>query len=133
MRWRASWPASGRQLAVDRLVDGERSQWNVIADTPDGDLGRDAGPVPRAAAAGAMAAIDTVLLAALKDGMLGNDVVEVEDTDQVGQLLDVDDTAGAIGHAIIVAADGDETVVADTALELEIRTGLAPRVWAASW
>src|SRR5260221_14342586 len=107
MRWRASWPASGRQLAADRLVDGERSQWNMIADTPDGDLGRDAGPVPRAAAAGAMAAIDTILLAALEDGMLGNDIAEVEDTDQIGQLLDLDDTAGAIGPPSIVAAHGD--------------------------
>ena len=51
--------------------------------------------------------------------MLGDDVAEVEDADQVGQLLDLDDTAGAIGHAVVVAADGDEAIVADAALELE--------------
>ena len=51
--------------------------------------------------------------------MLGNDVAQVEDADQVWQLLDLDHTAGAIGYAVVVAADGDEAVVADAALQLE--------------
>src|SRR5258708_36490309 len=80
----------------------------MIAGAPDGDLGRDARPVPRAVAAGAVAAIDAILLAAIEDGMLGNGVAEIEDTDQAGQLLDLDDTAGAIGHAVIVAAEQPE-------------------------
>jgi hypothetical protein len=88
----------------------------MIADAPDGDLVHDTGPVPRAVAAGAVAAIDAILFAALEDGMLGNDVAEVEDADPVGQLLDLHDAAGAIGHAVIVTADGDEAVMADTAL-----------------
>ena len=51
--------------------------------------------------------------------MLCNDIAQVEDADQVGQLLDLDHTAGAIGYAVIVAPDGDEAVVADAALQLE--------------
>ena len=57
--------------------------------------------------------------AALEDRVLGNDVAEVEDADPVGQLLDLDDPAGAIRHAVVIAADGDEAIVADAALELE--------------
>ena len=76
------------------------------------------GPLLRGAA-GAVAAIDAILLAAFEDRMFGDDGAEIEDTDQIGQLLDLDDAAGAIGHAVIVAADGDEAVVADAALELE--------------
>ena len=33
----ASWPASGRQMAADRLVDSQRSQRNMIANPPDRD------------------------------------------------------------------------------------------------
>lgn len=35
-------------------------------------------------------------LAAFKDGMLGNDIAEVENADQVGQLVDLDAPAGAM-------------------------------------
>ena len=63
--------------------------------------------------------IDAILPAAFENRMLGNNIAEVEDADQIWQLLDLDDTAGAIGHAVVVAADGDEAVVADAALELE--------------
>ncbi len=51
--------------------------------------------------------------------MLGNDIAEVEDTDQIWQLLDLDHTAGAIGYAVVVAPDGDEAIGADAALQLE--------------
>src|SRR5437899_23595 len=51
--------------------------------------------------------------------MFGDDSAEIKDTNQIGQLLNLDNAAGAIGHAIIVATDGDEAVVADAALELE--------------
>lgn len=44
-----------------------------------------------------MTAIDAILPAAFEDRMLGNDIAQVEDADQVGQLLDFDHTAGAIG------------------------------------
>jgi hypothetical protein len=48
-----------------------------------------------------------------------------ENTDEVWQLLDHDHTAGAIGYAVIAAADGDEAVVADAAFKLE--HGIRPR------
>ena len=66
-----------------------------------------------------MAAIDAVLLATFENGMLGHDSAKVQDADQVGQLLDFDDTPGAIGHAVVVAADRDEAVVADAPFEFE--------------
>ena len=71
------------------------------------------------AAAGAVAAIDAVLLSALKNGMLGDDGAEIEDADQIGELLDLDNPAGAIRHTVKVAADRDEAVVADAPLQLE--------------
>lgn len=66
-----------------------------------------------------MTPIDAVLLAPFKDRMLGNDVAKIEDTDPIGELLDLDHPAGAIGHAVVVATDGDEAIVADPALELQ--------------
>src|SRR5262249_37081082 len=71
------------------------------------------------AAAGAVAAIDAVLLATFQNGMLGDDIAEIENTDQIGKLLDLDDPSGAVGHAVIVAADRDEAVVADAPFQLE--------------
>ena len=53
--------------------------------------------------------------------MLGDDGAEIEDADQIGKLLDLDNPAGAIRHAVIVAADRDEAVVADAPLQLEHR------------
>ena len=43
-----------------------------------------------------------------------DDGAEIEDADQIRELLDLDNPAGAIGHAIKVASDRDEAVVADT-------------------
>ena len=51
--------------------------------------------------------------------MLGDDVAKIEDADQIGKLLDLDDPAGAVGHAVIVAADRDEAIVADAPFQLE--------------
>ena len=45
--------------------------------------------------------------------------VRIEDTDQIGELLDLDNPAGAIGHAVIVAADRDKAIVADAPFQLE--------------
>ena len=66
-----------------------------------------------------MTAVDAILLAAFEDRVLGNDLAKVENADEIRQLLDLDDTTGAIGHAVEVAADRDEPVVADAAFELE--------------
>src|SRR5580698_3260179 len=71
------------------------------------------------AAAGAVTAIDTVLLSAFENGMLGDDGAEVEDADQIRELLDLDNPAGAIRDAVKVAADRDKAVVADAPLQLE--------------
>ena len=62
------------------------------------------------AAARAVSAIDAVLLAAFENGMLGDDGAEIEDADQIGELLDLDDPTGAVGYAVIVAADRDNVI-----------------------
>jgi len=51
--------------------------------------------------------------------MLGDDRAQIEDADDVRQLLDLDEPPGAIGHAVVVAADGDEAVVAHPPLEFQ--------------
>jgi len=51
--------------------------------------------------------------------MLGDEGAQIEDTDQIRELLDLDDPAGAVGHAVIVTADRDEAVVADAPFQLE--------------
>src|SRR5947207_13591416 len=51
--------------------------------------------------------------------MFGDDGAEIEDTDQIGELLDFDDPAGAVGHTIIVAADRDGAIVADVPFQFE--------------
>jgi len=67
VHWRASWPAYAGELRADRLVDGKRSERHMVADAADGDAGCRVHLTLRAAA-GAVAAIDAVLLATLKDG-----------------------------------------------------------------
>jgi hypothetical protein len=90
----------------------------MVADATDDDPGRCV-PLALAAAAGTVTGIDAVLLSAFENGMLGDDGAEIEDTDPVGQLLDLDDPASAVGHAVIIAADCDEAIVADASFELE--------------
>ena len=90
----------------------------MVADAANGDPSRHVHLALRAAA-GAVAAIDAVLLSTFENGMLGDDVAEIEDTDQIGKLLDFDDPAGAVRHAVIVAADRDEAIVADAPFQLE--------------
>ena len=84
----------------------------MVADATDGDAGRRV-QLALSAAAGAVAAIDAVLLSAFENGMLGDDVADIKDTDQVGELLDVDNPAGAVRHAVIIAADSIKAIVAD--------------------
>ena len=103
---------------ADRRVDGERPKRYMIADAADGDPGRRVHLALRAAA-GSVAAIDAVLLSTFENRMLGDDVAEIKDTDQIRKLLDFDDPAGAIGHTVIVAADRDEAIVADAPFQLE--------------
>ena len=93
----------------------------MLADTTNGDILFPTVTSFGAAASGSMRRIDPVLSAPLQDRMLGNDIAQVDDPDLVGQLLDFDDAAGAIGNAVIVAADRDHAVVADPALQLQNR------------
>jgi len=105
-------------MRADRLVDGERSGRHMVADAADGNSGRRVHLALRAAA-GSVAAINAVLLSTFEDGVLGDDGAEIEDTDQIGELLDLDDPAGAVRHTVIVAADRNEAIVADAPFQLE--------------
>ena len=59
--------------------------------------------------------------ASFQHGMHGDDAVLVEDADDVRELLYFDDAARAIGHAVVVAANRDEAIVTDAALQLQQR------------
>src|SRR5438105_8707833 len=120
MPWRASWPACAGELRANRLVNSERPERYMVADAANDDPARHA-RLAFCAAAGAVTAIDAVLLATFKDRMLGDDVAQIEDADQIGELLDLDNPAGAIRDAVVVAADRDEAVVTDTPFQLEYR------------
>jgi hypothetical protein len=99
-------------------MDGERAQRDMVADTADRDSGGNTSPA-LCDAAGTVAAVDAVLLAAFDDGMLGDDIAEIENADQIRELLHFDNSSGAIRHAVIVAADRDEAVMAHAAFELQ--------------
>ena len=74
----------------------------MVADASNDDPARHVRFALRAAA-GAVTAIDAVLPSAFENGMLGDDGSEIEDTDQVGQLLDLDDPASS-KHAVSTAS-----------------------------
>ncbi len=71
----------------------------MITDAANDDPARCVGLAFRAAA-GAVTTIDAVLLSAFENGMLGDDGAEIEDADQIGELLDLDNPAGAIRDAL---------------------------------
>jgi len=65
--------------------------------------------------------VDPVLPPSLQDRVDGNQPSLVEDAQLVRQLVDLDDAPGAVGHAVVIATDRDEPVMADPALELQQR------------
>jgi hypothetical protein len=79
-------------LRADRLVDSERPERHMVADAANGDPARQVRLAFRAAA-GTVAAIDAVLPSTFENGMLGDDVADITDTDQIGKLLDLNDPA----------------------------------------
>ena len=77
----------------------------MVANTADGNPSRRVHLALRAAA-GSVAA----LLSTFKTGMFGHAGAEIEDTDQIGELLDFNDPAGPVRHIAIFAAYRDEAV-----------------------
>jgi hypothetical protein len=92
----------------------------MVTDTANDDPAR-CGDLAFSAAAGAVPAIDAVLLSPLKDGVLGDDGAQIEDADQIGKLVDLNNSTGAVRNAVKVAADRDKAVVTDAPLQLEHR------------
>ena len=94
---------------------------DLIAETSDDD--RFIGPAAWRPGQGtlAMGRVDPVLPAPFQDGMDGDQPALIEDADLVGKLMDLDDPAGSVWDAVVIAADRDQAVMADAALELEQR------------
>ena len=114
-------PSRDGEALADGLVDGERAMRDMIADpaNDDGVIGRVAHRSRGSALA--MGRIDPVLPAPFQDRMDGDEPALIENADQVGQLVHLDDAARPVGNAVVVAADRDQPVVADAALELQQR------------
>jgi hypothetical protein len=53
--------------------------------------------------------------------MDGDEPASIENADLIGKLMHLDDTPCAVGNAVIIAANRDQAVVTDPALELEDR------------
>lgn len=51
--------------------------------------------------------------------MHGNEPALIENADHVRQLVHLDDAARAVGNRVVVAADRDQAIVADTSFEFE--------------
>jgi hypothetical protein len=66
-----------------------------------------------------MRRIDPGLAPAFQNRMHRHQLALIEDADLVGELMDLDDAPGAIGNAVVVAADRHESVMADPPFELE--------------
>jgi hypothetical protein len=81
MCWRASWAFSQGQLAADGLINRQQTRRHMIADAAELFW-----PTCLSSTWGCrrVAAIDAVLLAALENGMLGNDSAEIEEADAIG-------------------------------------------------
>ena len=58
---------------------------------------------------------------ALQDRMGRDEAALIEDADRVRKLMHFDDAPRPIGHAVVIAADRDEPVMADAPFELEER------------
>ncbi|WP_292491102.1 hypothetical protein [Mesorhizobium sp.] len=92
----------------------------MVAEAADDDI---RGALPRRVANCplTMSRIDPILAAPLEHRMAGDQPAFVQDADAVGKLVNLDKSPGAIGNAIVVAADRDETIMADATLQLEKR------------
>jgi hypothetical protein len=94
----------------------------VIADSAEAKIGAAAArtktTVRSPVHAPSVAWCDARLSASLQHRVHGDNAALIENTDHVGELLHLDDTACSVRNALIVAADRDEAVVAHAALEL---------------
>ncbi|UVK48117.1 hypothetical protein BPNPMPFG_007761 (plasmid) [Mesorhizobium sp. AR07] len=63
-----------------------------------------------------MSRIDPVSPASFENGMAGDQWALIQDADPIGKLVNLNNQSGANGNDVIVAADRDETVMADAAL-----------------
>ncbi len=59
--------------------------------------------------------------ASFQHGMHSYDAALIENAYHIGQLLHFDDAARAVGHAVVVAANRDEPIVTNAALQLQQR------------
>ena len=111
-------PAAARRVC-HRLIEGQRATRDVIARASDDDrLGRWTRRL-RDAAPWRWAGSTRDCRRPSSTGCIGDQPALIENADLVGELMHLDDAPRAIGNAVVVAADRDEPVMADPALELE--------------
>src|SRR5688572_8359978 len=112
-----SWPPLQREARADGFIDRQRAQRHMIADPADHRHWSILRALRRSS--GAMAPVDAILPTPFEHRVLGYDDAAVDDADEVRQLLDLDDPSRRVGHAVIVAVDRHEPVMADPPLELQ--------------
>ena len=106
-------------MLSDGLIEGERAPGDVIAPAADDDAADVTVAQGASRATLTMSRVDPILPSALQDRMGCHETAAVEDADDVGKLMHLDDAAGPIGNAVVVAANRDEPVMADAPFELE--------------
>jgi len=113
---------------ADSLVELQRSARDVVAVPADDNV------VPRVSGLEPARTLSVLGCNArspspFENRMNGNDPALVENADHVRELLHLDDAARAVGNAVVVAADRDEPIVADPALELQEGIERRRRQW----
>ncbi len=71
-----------------------------------------------------MSRIDPVSPASFEYDIAGDQGPLVQDVDLIGKLVNVDNPSGANGNDVMIAADRDETVMVNAALQLDKRLKL---------
>src|SRR5215203_4425113 len=118
-------------MLSDGLIEGERAPGDVIAPAADDDAADVTVAQGASRATLTMSRVDPILPSALQDRMGRHETAAVEDADDVGKLMHLDDASGPIGNAVVVGANRDEPVMADAPFELEecVEGGVAGNGW----
>ena len=109
------------QVLADRLVEGKRAMATRSPIRPIMTASSAACGVPSRRRRPGDGRYPPGTAGAFQDRMGGDEPTLIEDADLVGELVDLDDTPRPVGNAVVVAADRDQPVMADAALELEQR------------
>src|SRR5215208_498613 len=85
-------------MLSDGLIEGERAPGDVIAPAADDDAADVTVAQGASRATLTMSRVDPILPSALQDRMGRHETAAVEDADDVGKLMHLDDASGPIGR-----------------------------------